>query len=499
MHRVLIVDDEVVVTMQLEERLTSMGYEVVGRASSGKASINMAKRFKPDIILMDIVMPGKLDGIDAAEIIKTELDIPAIFLTAYTDDEFVERAREVEPFGYIVKPYQEREIMAAIEIALHKKDIEQRLRESEERYRSVIDTAREAIITVDSRGNIVSWNHAAYTMFGYLANESTGKPFTFIMPEQLRKDLEDEMNHIVSTGKSNTMGKTVVYSGLRKDGSEFPMEFSLTTWKTNKGIFFTIILRDITERKLAVREIEESRNQLRSLSARLQSAREEERKEIAREIHDELGQDLTTLRMNLSWLKSKLRKDQKLLQEEFAAMTELTDSMIQAVKKIFTQLRPPLLDQLGVIAALEWETREFKERTRIGCNLTVDPEEIDLDLDRATAVCRIFKASLTNIARHAQATAVKASLKVDSGQLVMEISDNGIGITEEQIASPQSFGLMSIRERVLHWGGETIITGNTGEGTTIAVIIPLDDGASHDDLNSNSGGTLSEKDRPPRS
>lgn len=152
-----------------------------------------------------------------------------------------------------------------------------------------------------------------------------------------------------------------------------------------------------------------------------------------------------------------------------------------------------------MIVALEWETGKFKERTGIECDLTVDPEEFDLDPDRAKVVYRIFKESLTNIARHAQATAVKVSLKVDSGQLVMDISDNGIGITEEQIASPQSFGLMSIREGVLHLSGETIITGDIGNCTTIAVIIPLDDRASHDDLDYNSDGTLSGEDRQPRS
>ena len=184
---------------------------------------------------------------------------------------------------------------------------------------------------------------------------------------------------------------------------------------------------DITQRKRAESELEESRDQLRSLSAHLQSVRQDAKVEIAREIHDELWQNLTVLKMDLSWQKSALRKDQKLLQEESAAMTEMTDSMIQTVKKMLTKLRPPLLDHLGVVAALEWETGKFKERTGIGCNLKVDPEEIDLDPDRAMAVYRIFEQSLTIIARHAQATAVKVSLKVDSGQVVMDIVYNGIG------------------------------------------------------------------------
>jgi AmiR/NasT family two-component response regulator len=138
MHRIMIVDDEVVITTQLEERLTYMGYEVAGRASSGEAAVEMAKRLSPDLILMDIVMPGEIDGIDAAETIKAELGIPIIFLTAYADDKFVERAKNVEPFGYILKPFQENEIKAAIEVALFKKDSERQLRESEDQLKKEI-------------------------------------------------------------------------------------------------------------------------------------------------------------------------------------------------------------------------------------------------------------------------------------------------------------------------------------------------------------------------
>jgi CheY-like chemotaxis protein len=139
MNKILVVDDEVVITTQLEERLTYMGYDVVGRASSGESAIEMAKRLMPDLILMDIVMPGELDGIDAAKTIRTELDIPVIFLTAYADDKFVERAKSVEPSGYILKPFHESEIKAAIEVALYREESERRLRESAESKAVLLD------------------------------------------------------------------------------------------------------------------------------------------------------------------------------------------------------------------------------------------------------------------------------------------------------------------------------------------------------------------------
>ena len=180
MHRIMVVDDEVVITMQLEERLTAMGYEVVGRASSGEASIDMARHFRPDLILMDIVMPGRLNGIDASETIRAELDIPIIFLTAYADDTFVNRAKHVQPFGYIVKPFLEGEIRAAIEIALHRKDMERRLRKAEEEYRSERKRTEEGLRqsyaklqrTLD--GTIHAWVSAIEVRDLYTANHQRG-------------------------------------------------------------------------------------------------------------------------------------------------------------------------------------------------------------------------------------------------------------------------------------------------------------------------------------
>lgn len=167
MPKLLIVDDEAYVSTQLEERLTSMGYDVVGTASSGEASIDMAKTLHPDLVLMDIVMPGKLDGIAAAAIIKEKHDIPVIFLTAYTEDDLIQRAKQAEPFGYIVKPFQEDEIKAAIEVALHKKDMERRLWESEKKYRLLVENIPGIVFTGYKDWSIDFIDNKIETVAGY--------------------------------------------------------------------------------------------------------------------------------------------------------------------------------------------------------------------------------------------------------------------------------------------------------------------------------------------
>ncbi|GAH34149.1 unnamed protein product, partial [marine sediment metagenome] len=195
----------------------------------------------------------------------------------------------------------------------------------------------------------------------------------------------------------------------------------------------------------------------------------------------ELGQDLTAIKMDLSWLMSKLGKDQQKLREKTSVMKGLVDSMIQTVKRIISELRPPVLNDLGITAALEWEVGEFRKRTGITCELVIEPTEVKLDPTRSTAVYRIFQEALTNIARHAQATAVDAKLSAGPDRLELVIRDNGVGITEEQLQSPESFGLIGIRERAIQFGGGAQIMSIVGEGTTVSVEIPLEKSEVHHD------------------
>lgn len=233
------------------------------------------------------------------------------------------------------------------------------------------------------------------------------------------------------------------------------------------------ILRDITEHKKVDDEIRESREQLRNLSAYLHSAREEERKLVAREIHDELGQSLTALKMDLCWLSKRLPQDNELLSEKTEIMVELIDRTIQTVQKISTELRPGILDDLGLMAAIEWQADEFTNRMGIKCELSPGSKHIVVNAEHATAIFRIFQETLTNVARHAQATRVRVILRQKAGKLVLQIRDNGIGIKEEQIIDPESIGLIGIRERARSQGGEAEISGIQGKGTTVTLTIPL--------------------------
>lgn len=233
------------------------------------------------------------------------------------------------------------------------------------------------------------------------------------------------------------------------------------------------ILRDITERKRSEEELKSSREKLRNLAAHLNSVREEERKLIAREIHDELAQALTALKMGLVWLDKKLPEVKKPLTEKIKSMSDLIDMTLYTVRRISSELRPGLLDDLGLQAAIEWQAKEFEDRTGITCEVTFHSDTGNLDQERSTAIFRIFQETLTNVVRHAEATEVWASLEETPDILIMKVTDNGVGITEERILNSKSFGIIGMQERTLLLGGDIKLKGVRNKGTTVTVSIPI--------------------------
>jgi signal transduction histidine kinase len=228
---------------------------------------------------------------------------------------------------------------------------------------------------------------------------------------------------------------------------------------------------EIVERKLA-------NEQLRNLAAYNVSAREEERTRIAREIHDGIGTLMTAIKMDMVFLVRGIGEDgaqqsPDALREQIGATTKLVDEAIQSLHEIVSELRPGVLDHLGLRAALEWQMQEFQERTKIECLFTSDLDELEPDPSRATAVFRILQEVLTNVARHAQATRVETSLRRQATELILQVRDNGKGISETQTSSAGRFGLLGIRERVQVFGGSVVIRGAPGEGTDVTVRIPV--------------------------
>jgi signal transduction histidine kinase len=237
------------------------------------------------------------------------------------------------------------------------------------------------------------------------------------------------------------------------------------------------IQRDVTDRHLATEQIEASREQLRALASRLQKVREEERTEIAREIHDELGQALTGLKLDVAWMKRRLPRDHAMT-AQCASIIQHIDQTLSAVRRIATALRPSVLDHLGLAAALEWQVQEFGARTGIEVEMELSTDGAAIHDDLASSAFRILQESLTNVARHANATRVRVRLEQTPTLLTLEIRDDGVGICAECLEGTASLGLVGMRERAVACGGEFSISGQPGRGTTVLLRVPLDAGAA---------------------
>ncbi|MCK4723063.1 MAG: sensor histidine kinase, partial [Dehalococcoidia bacterium] len=234
--------------------------------------------------------------------------------------------------------------------------------------------------------------------------------------------------------------------------------------------------RDISERKRAEEELESSRDELRRLATQLQLVREEERAAIAWELHDEVGQALAALQIDLHWLERRLSKDDTELLEKTQSMSGLIQSNVQRLRRLYMELRPGMLDDLGLAATIEWQAEEFQKRTGIKSVVSLDQDAGPRDADYSLAVYRVFQEALSNVTRHAEATEVNISLTKTDDRIVLEIADNGRGITKKQASAPGSSGLVGMRERLRPWGGKVTITGVPGKGTTIRVSIPVGKG-----------------------
>ncbi|EEF60976.1 hybrid sensor histidine kinase/response regulator [Pedosphaera parvula] len=271
---------------------------------------------------------------------------------------------------------------------------------------------------------------------------------------------------------TGTMGEEVAIETLKNGATDYVLKLRLA----RLAPAVTRALRESkerSERKRAVEQLRQSHEQLRALSIYLQEIREEERIRISRAVHDELGQALTGLKIDLSWLAHRLPKEMTPVLNKARDMSAHIDETIQTVRRISTELRPGILDHLGLVAAIEWQANELQSRTGIHCKISSSLDHTVLDEDLNTVFFRIFQETLTNVVRHAHATRVDVNLREENNRLILEVKDNGRGITKEQISNFKSIGLLGMRERASLLGGEVVITGVPKKGTRVIVSIPL--------------------------
>lgn len=513
--RILIADDNEINRKRLRKALASKGHEAE-EVSDGVEALEKLRSGKFDAVISDVLMP-RMDGYRLSyevrrseELRDTQIIIYSSTYTSLADkrlalkvgiDRFIpysvsptvilraleNAARTPRKRADVAAPVTELESLKEYSAILVRRLKEanlklgtwnkrlaranEALRAAEQRSRVLMEKAKDVILVLDSRGVILEANQAAEELYGRPRAEIVGRHFMETLAPEERDAGGERFQTVLSHGHVRARGIHV-----HADGRGIQIEVSASRIEIGGDHLVLAIVRDVSERKSFEDQLQRSYQELRLLRARMETAREEEASRIARELHDELGQALTGFKMDLTWLGQKLpdaRTAAGALGGKVAEMARSIDATIESVRRIATELRPPVLDDLGLEPALVWLVQEFQARSGILARFETRGEEIGLDPDRATAAFRIVQEALTNVARHARASRVWVEVRKETDGVTVCVADDGIGIAAEAAAGRVSLGLLGMRERAQSFEGHLAVGPREAGGTSVTLWLPF--------------------------
>ncbi len=457
---ILIVDDTPANLSVLVDLLSTHHF-AVSVAEDGESALEQVDYIAPDLILLDVLMPH-LDGYATCAQLKSKpatREIPVIFMTGLTDAVSKVKGFELGAVDYITKPFQHEEVIARITMHLTLQQLKRRLQENEERLSRILESAMDAIVTLDAGGRVVFFNRAAETMFRCAAGSAIGQPSERFLSAPLRRIIHE----CGGRAPLNAMWIPEGLNAVRADGDVFPIEASLSRAEAGGQIICTLILRDMDER---------NKLRLREMSARMQRDIEEERKRISQSLHDEMGQNLTALQLDADWIRRHCHHLPAILDTVDRMQRGIEDSAA-SMRRIVADMRPRVLDDFGIIVAIKGLVKDVAARTGLTVRFASQGALDDIDDDVKTALYRMLQECLTNVTRHAQASTVDVQLSADDGEIQLTVIDDGCGFAPQAHIKPDSFGLFGMNERAQHLGGTVAVESALGKGTRIAVRLPL--------------------------
>ncbi len=486
--KILIVEDEAIVAADLTAKLTHLGHVVIGATSRGEQAVTIASAERPTLVLMDILLAGEMDGIATADRIRQTCNVPIIFLTAHSDSETLTRAKVTSPFGYLLKPFNERELETHIEMALYRYRVEEALREKEERLRLAIDAAHMALWDWNIVSDRATWAGHYGELFGRNpdAFKDTYEDLLALVHEDDRETVRKAMQRALKEGapyasefRARWPDQTIhwlewwgeVYRDEQKRPTRMVGLFQDITRRQEAEAELRKLTADL-ERRVADRteELSLSESRLRGLSIELNLTAQRERQRLATELHDYLAQLLVLGRIKLGQAKQN-----QLPVSSASFITETETALNQALaytRSLVGQLCPPVLKEFGLTVALKWLAEQMQQH-RLTVSFHADREPLTLAEDHATLLFQSVRELLMNTVKHAATE--QASITVDrlGNRLRVVVQDQGCGFDPTAAAVLNQFGLFSIKERMRGLGGRLIVLSEPGKGTTATLELPV--------------------------
>jgi len=479
--QLLMLEDNELDADLIKRLLKRSGMEFNAVLATGKKEFISAIAEKTfDAVLADNSLP-QFNSIEALRILQEKrLDMPFILVTGTVSEEFAAEIIRLGADDYILKNNLTR-LPSAINraIELHQMQEEQKRSEAEikasnERFNLISKATNDALWEWDVHTNKIWWSESHYTMFGYDPHQTRpglkewlqkihpdDRPsFSRILDRIKKREMYNWESEFRFLKPDNTYGTILQRGFVLADNNGYPVRLM--------GSFL-----DITARKNTEEQLKQSHEEMRQLASRLQEIREEERASMAREIHDELGQQLTGLKMDISWLTKKLVPREEHIDNKLKSITELLNETIVKVRKLATELRPSILDDVGLAEAMEWQSTEFEKRSGIQVLFSATGPPIVIPVNISIGLFRIYQESLTNVARHAEASKVSSSLAITDHELALSITDNGKGFDPAAIGHKKTLGLLGMKERTVMMGGSYTIKSHPGKGTTVCISVPV--------------------------
>lgn len=500
--KILNVDDYDAVRYTRSSILKKAGFQIV-EASNGQQALEMVRREQPDLVILDVHMPG-MNGYEVAQAIKSDADTARVMVLqmSATFSKPHDRAHSLDigADSFLIEPTEPEELIATVKALLRLSAAERAVVESEKLWRATFSLANDVMLLLDADLKIVAANRKAVETYGYTPSQLIGMNLADLRSPAGRASLADDFR-----GAQNDGGTFYQTEHQRADGRTLPVESSAQLISLGQVKHYVVLVRDVSEREQmehdlglrldermaqlldlnsALRAEAEQRQrseaetrrayeELRTVTAGLEAWREAERLRISRELHDELGQALTALKFDLSSLLDA-SPNTPLVRERAETMEETINASIASVRRIAADLRPGMLDDLGLAPAIEWKAQDFQQRTGIECVVSLPLEPLSLTSTQTIAIFRILQEALTNIMRHSEATRVEIEMQVHDERLYLNIHDNGKGFAPDTLGGRKSLGVMGMRERAAIAGGTLAIESAPEGGTTVKLEVPLD-------------------------